>query len=66
MDPQAAADLVASLQEATDLVHFEARDILRASGRQLLAADHKHVASDLSQADGYHRVCAQLPPGRKR
>ena len=49
MDPGDAGRLVKSLQKATKLAHFKAKDILRASGLALLAEDNKHVASDLNK-----------------
>jgi hypothetical protein len=49
MDPAAAAQLVSALQNTGKLEHYKAKDVLRASGLPLLAADNKHVASDLAK-----------------
>src|SRR5580692_4110202 len=43
----AAAGLVKALQKEVALEHFAAKDILRAAGLPLLAADDSEVAADL-------------------
>jgi hypothetical protein len=48
MDPADAARMVKAL-ENSDLAHYKAKDILRASGLALLPEDNKHVASDLNK-----------------
>jgi hypothetical protein len=42
------SDLVKRLKSAS-LEHYKAKDILRASGLQLLAPDNPHVAADLAK-----------------
>jgi hypothetical protein len=49
IEPPAVAKLVKSLQQATQLERYKAKDILRASALALLPADDKHVASDLDK-----------------
>jgi hypothetical protein len=45
----AAARLVDDLQQELTLAHFAAKDILRAAGLPLLAADDSEVAADLKK-----------------
>lgn len=47
MDPSDAKLLVSGLKAATTIVHFEANDILRASGLTLLPKDDRVVAKNL-------------------
>jgi hypothetical protein len=47
--PVAAAKLAKALRKELVLQHFAAKDILRASGLPLLAADDSEVAADLSK-----------------
>lgn len=49
IDPQEAKKLAKALEQSSELEHFMARDILRASGLPLLQADDKEVAKDLSK-----------------
>jgi hypothetical protein len=46
--PNVVARLVTDLRSAT-VIHQKAKDILRASGLQLLAVDNPHVATDLKK-----------------
>jgi hypothetical protein len=47
--PVAAAKLAKALRKELVLQHFAAKDILRASGLPLLAADDSEVAADLNK-----------------
>ncbi len=47
--PDVAKKLARSLERSTDLDHYMAKDILRASGLALLAADNHEVAKDLAK-----------------
>ena len=49
MDPADAARYVAALRAVTQMSHYKAKDILRASGLRLLPEDNKHVAADLAK-----------------
>jgi hypothetical protein len=51
MDPTSAAALVDSLRQVNPISHHQAKDILRASGLELLPADNKHVAADLDKVN---------------
>jgi hypothetical protein len=46
---EAATKLVKALRKQKELIHFAAKDILRASGLPLLAADDSEVSSDLEK-----------------
>jgi hypothetical protein len=48
----AAVKLVKALRKQETLEHFAAKDILRASGLPLLAADDSEVATDLEKVAG--------------
>ena len=47
--PDAATKLAKALRKQKSLTHFAAKDILRASGLPLLAADDSEVSSDLEK-----------------
>jgi hypothetical protein len=47
--PAAAAKLVKTLREQKTVQHFAAKDILRAAGLPLLAADDSEVSADLDK-----------------
>jgi hypothetical protein len=47
--PEVAKKLARSLERSTELDHYMAKDILRASGLALLAADNHEVAKDLAK-----------------
>ena len=49
MEPEEATRVVEALQAVDRLDTYKAKDVLRASGLPLLAADNKHVASDLAK-----------------
>jgi hypothetical protein len=49
MEPEEATRLVEALQAVDRLATYKAKDVFRASGLPLLAADNKHVASDLAK-----------------
>ncbi len=49
LEPKWAKKLARALEEGTELEHFMAKDILRASGLTLLPADNHEVAKDLSK-----------------
>ena len=59
MDPAAAAQLVNALQK-TGCAHYQAKDILRASGLPLLAEDNTHVASDLGKVKSGRKLSPVL------
>jgi hypothetical protein len=46
---EAATKLAKALRKQKELTHFAAKDILRASGLKLLAADDSEVSSDLEK-----------------
>jgi hypothetical protein len=52
-DPVLRDDLVAALQSAP-IVHYKAKDLLRASQLPLLPADNAHVAADLQKVRKRH------------
>lgn len=43
--------LVDALRSASELQHYKAKDVLRASGLALLPPDNKHVAADLAKVE---------------
>ena len=47
--PDVAKKVARSLERSTELEHYMAKDILRASGLALLAADNHEVAKDLAK-----------------
>jgi hypothetical protein len=49
MDPSHAKHLVDRLQRVSELQHFKAKDILRASGLPLLDENNAHVRADLAK-----------------
>jgi hypothetical protein len=49
MEPVEASALVQALEAAAQLVHYKAKDVLRASGLRLLPSDNKHVMADLAK-----------------
>lgn len=49
IETQEAKKLAKALEQSSELEHFMAKDILRASGLPLLPADDKEVAKDLSK-----------------
>jgi hypothetical protein len=49
VEPAQAKKLAKALERATELEHYMAKDILRASGLALLAADNHEVAKDLAK-----------------
>jgi hypothetical protein len=49
LDPKQAKKLARTLEQSSELEHFMAKDILRASGLALLPADNHEVAKDLSK-----------------
>jgi hypothetical protein len=58
-DPTEVRRLVTALKGAP-IVHFQAKDLLRASGLALLPADNPHVVSDLAKVDRGHRLSPVL------
>ncbi len=60
MDPTSAAALVESLRQADRLFHYKAKDILRASGLELLPPDNKHVSADLEKINQGRRLSPVL------
>ena len=49
LDPKQAKKLARTLEQSSELEHFMAKDILRASGLALLPTDNHEVAKDLSK-----------------
>ena len=49
VEPKRAKELARALEQTSGLEHFMAKDILRASGLNLLPADNHEVAKDLSK-----------------
>jgi hypothetical protein len=49
LPPAQAKKLARALERSSELEHFMAKDILRASGLALLAADNHEVAKDLNK-----------------
>jgi hypothetical protein len=47
--PATATKLAKALKKQSDLAHYKAKDILRASGLALLEADNKEVKKDLNK-----------------
>ena len=58
--PDVAKKLARSLERSTDLDHYMAKDILRASGLPLLAADNHEVAKDLAKVKAGTRLSPVL------
>lgn len=56
MDSRDANRLIKSLKESTDIVRFEANDILRASGLALLPKDDAVVAKNLKLVKSGKRI----------
>jgi len=60
MAPARAAELADALRTEGALEHHKAKDILRASRLDLLAADNAHVASDLAKVKGGEKLSPVL------
>ena len=60
MKPAWATRLARALRKSTQLDHYMAKDILRASGLALLPEDSKHVAADLAKVKGGRKLSPVL------